>query len=100
MLFTHREALICKCLPMALNCTLNDETKMVNLTKYKLLGSIWFQFSVKYEIRVSLCFFISKCIGIQGKRAVKNICTKVRIFANKSHLADLLKDSPSLNTVA
>lgn len=58
-----RKALICKCLSIALNRMLNDETEWGNLTKCQLLGSIWFQQLVKCEFKAPL-FFIPKCVGM------------------------------------
>lgn len=72
--------------------------KWGTLTKYEFLKSICFQLLVNHRIGVPL-LFIPKCADIQSK--LSRMCEmKERFFTNDSHLADLLKDVPSLNEIA
>lgn len=95
--FIQREARICKCLSIALNCTLNDETKMGKSNKtqaFKSPSGFSFQWSTGSEyhsvFHTKVCWY--------WKQELSRVCElKWQFFINESHLADLLKDIPNLS---
>lgn len=95
--FIQREARICKCLSIALNCTLNDETKMGKSNKtqaFKSPSGFSFQWSTGSEYH---SVFHTKVCWHSKQELSRMYELKLQFFINESHLADLLKDIPNLS---
>lgn len=74
-----RESCICKCLSIALNCTLNDETKMGKSNKTQALRVHLASAFSEAQDQSTTLFFIPKCVGIQSKK-VKNVWVAITIL--------------------
>lgn len=97
--FIQREARICKCLSIALNCTLNDETKMGKSNKtqaFKSPSGFSFQWSTGSEYH---SVFHTKVCWHSKQELSRMYELQLQFFINESHLADLLKDIPNLSNL-